>query len=253
MRFSLSLLFVLFLAAFSLPAAPVYGVHSEPFQWTYSASPFTSTTISTANRTDIARSSADSLGVQIAVTNFAGPANVVEALRYEILTVAAMGPIQPTWVVDVLFDLAGTYSLGPQSLGSIAGHFSIGGTLGPGGIAQPASTTTLFGQSFGENTNGAFHFVGTSQTPVPLTGSITVGLRLRATAQNNGFVSTLNSLHFGGARVIDSTTGLAVAGATITSESGFDWTAPVPASTPEPGTLALTGGALGCLLLLKRL
>lgn len=73
---------------------------------------------------------------------------------------------------------------------------------------------------------------------------------------NSGCSLNLDFLHsalLGGAQVLDANLN-AVSGATITSDSGFDYTAPLSstAAVPEPGTLALMAGALLSLAAFRR-
>ena len=234
----------------SLRGAIVYGVQFEPFNYTYSGAPITQFN-STAARLNEARGS-DDLGVRLEVVNAGGPANRVSALRQETIVISAFGPIQLDWVVEFDIEIDGTYQLGGQSNGFIQSSVYTGGTAGPGGLAG-ATLRRQTGRSFNEFTSGSFLLSDTVILPIPVVGFLTVGLQLAAGANNNAIVNAMHSLRFGGARVVSSTTGLRIAGATITSESGYDWTASLDGASevPEPSSLALAASA-GAFLLWRR-
>ena len=252
MRLSNRFFLVLFWASVPVNAAPIYGTHSEPGSWSYSSTPFGGTnTVIPGRRVDTTYAG-DTLGVRIQVTDFAGPANVVEVLRQDTLTVSIPGPVLPGYRLVFSMFAEGTYALGTQSLGSIYGDLIVGGTAGSGGIFQPSNRVELIRMGFGDRigglaSSGSFSVEETVSVAIPITGVSGSGLitwLFGATAQNNGYVDALHTMRFGGARVVDTSTGLVVQGAVITSESGFDWTAPLTSSVPEPSTYAITAAAL---------
>ena len=225
-----------------LPAAIVYGAILDENLGLYTVSATPLTLVISIGANEILARASDAPGIYKHAAGPGGPS----VFRNEDLQVV-YGPVIPnTWALEIFYSVDGTLSTPGQSTARVNLRILSGAALGGGSgtILVGGTTVVNRSQSISEFTTVPISLSGSALIPISSTGVATVGFWLSGNSIG-GTLDASHTLNFGGARVIDTATGLAVAGVGITSSSGFDWTQPLGGSAvPEPSTALLLLSAL---------